>query len=321
MLLIVTNRSDLACDYLILRLMAREVPFIRLNTEDLGQEFWVDLMINKSRARFVIEFPNGTKLGPEDIVSVYFRQPNPPKVLGCSSNDDREFAEREALELLRSLWRMIPERMWLNHPRHLWRAANKVDQLLAAIEVGLDFPATLISSRKDSIAAFVKTTSGQVVAKAVKHGFLYRNEEIWVAATQRLSPDFLSDFHLYVETPSTFQHEIEKVYDIRVVVVREKVFATAIHSQVFEETAVDWRLGDLKQLQLHHERILLPKALEAKCRNLVDFFSLGYSSMDFVRGQDGAYQFLELNPNGQWAWIEQLVGYPIRDAIIDALTE
>jgi hypothetical protein len=30
--------------------------------------------------------------------------------------------------------------------------------------------------------------------------------------------------------------------------------------------------------------------------------------------------FLEVNPNGQWAWIESVVGFGIRDAIIDRLT-
>jgi glutathione synthase/RimK-type ligase-like ATP-grasp enzyme len=118
----------------------------------------------------------------------------------------------------------------------------------------------------------------------------------------------------------SYQHEIDKIYDLRVILVGDKIFPTAIHSQDQQETAVDWRVADLKELQLRHEKIFLPKQLKQKCRELVRFFSLRYSSMDFVLGKDGKYYFLELNPNGQWAWIEQLVGYPIRDAIINTLT-
>ena len=45
MLLVVTNKSDLACDYLILRLKERGIPFVRLNTEDYGQVFQVSMAL------------------------------------------------------------------------------------------------------------------------------------------------------------------------------------------------------------------------------------------------------------------------------------
>ncbi|MCQ3024054.1 hypothetical protein NLO85_26790, partial [Pseudomonas savastanoi] len=35
--------------------------------------------------------------------------------------------------------------------------------------------------------------------------------------------------------------------------------------------------------------------------------------------QDGKLWFLEINPNGQWAWIENQTGYPIAAAIVDEL--
>jgi glutathione synthase/RimK-type ligase-like ATP-grasp enzyme len=61
-------------------------------------------------------------------------------------------------------------------------------------------------------------------------------------------------------------------------------------------------------------------AAEESCRAVVNAFGLRYSSIDMVEDTSGKIFFLELNPNGQWAWIEQLTGHPIRDAIIDALT-
>ena len=38
MLLVVTNKSDLACDFLIMRLKERGIAFVRLNTEDYGNQ-------------------------------------------------------------------------------------------------------------------------------------------------------------------------------------------------------------------------------------------------------------------------------------------
>jgi len=318
-LLIVTNRTDLASDYLILKLKSREIPFIRLNTESLGYEYWVDLVLNKSSANFLITFSDGKRVRRNDITSVYFRQPNPPSLPNFLTEADREFAERESLELLRSLWRMIPKTKWLNHPVNLWRATNKIEQLSVASEIGFNIPITLVSSNKDSVASFIRSSQDRIVAKAIKHGFLSCNNEVWVAATRRLPPDYIDNFESFAQLPMTYQFEIDKIYDLRVVVIDKKVFTTAIHSQDYEETRIDWRVGDLQGLQLRHEIISLPKSLENKCKKIVKSFSLRYSSMDLVLGKDGKYYFLELNPNGQWAWIEQLVGHPIREAIIDAL--
>ena len=47
--------------------------------------------------------------------------------------------------------------------------------------------------------------------------------------------------------------------------------------------------------------------------------NLRYGAIDFICDQQGELWFLEINPNGQWAWIENLTGYPIAAAIADEL--
>ena len=37
--------------------------------------------------------------------------------------------------MLRSLWRIIDEKKWINHPKYLLIASNKVGQLKKAIEI------------------------------------------------------------------------------------------------------------------------------------------------------------------------------------------
>jgi glutathione synthase/RimK-type ligase-like ATP-grasp enzyme len=44
---------------------------------------------------------------------------------------------------------------------------------------------------------------------------------------------------------------------------------------------------------------------------------LSYGAIDLVRGLDGVTYFLEVNPLGQWLWIEDLTDVPISEAIID----
>jgi len=49
-------------------------------------------------------------------------------------------------------------------------------------------------------------------------------------------------------------------------------------------------------------------------------YGLEFSAIDLARHIDGTYVFFELNPNGQWAWVEQLTGLPLRYRLADLLT-
>lgn len=49
--------------------------------------------------------------------------------------------------------------------------------------------------------------------------------------------------------------------------------------------------------------------------------SISFGAIDLVRDKNGDYIFLEINPNGQWAWVEMETGLKISDEIIKFLTE
>jgi hypothetical protein len=46
-----------------------------------------------------------------------------------------------------------------------------------------------------------------------------------------------------------------------------------------------------------------------------------YSTIDLIVTPDGDHVFLELNPNGQYLWVEEMTGTPISEAIADLLEE
>jgi hypothetical protein len=43
---------------------------------------------------------------------------------------------------------------------------------------------------------------------------------------------------------------------------------------------------------------------------------LRYGAFDFVRTPDDRFVFLEVNPTGEWAWLEEHLALPMRDAFI-----
>jgi hypothetical protein len=48
---------------------------------------------------------------------------------------------------------------------------------------------------------------------------------------------------------------------------------------------------------------------------------LSFGAFDFSVTPEGVWNALEINPEGQWGWIEQETGAPITEAIAAWLTE
>ena len=53
--------------------------------------------------------------------------------------------------------------------------------------------------------------------------------------------------------------------------------------------------------------------------SLLKTLNLRFGAIDFILDKKGNYIFLEINPNGQWAWIEKQTGYEISNEITNLL--
>jgi glutathione synthase/RimK-type ligase-like ATP-grasp enzyme len=49
-------------------------------------------------------------------------------------------------------------------------------------------------------------------------------------------------------------------------------------------------------------------------------FGLVFGAIDLVQTPSGFY-FLEINPNGEWAWLQKEAGLPIAETIVDILVQ
>lgn len=316
MLLILTEKTDLTTDYLILKLLERNIPFLRLNTEEYGSEFNISLDYRTNSYKLLCQSKEYTI---DDFSGVYFRRPALPNLSNIIPKNEISFVEREIEALFSGFFRLLSSVKWLNHPRNIFLANSKIEQLKTAQNIGFMIPSTLISSNKSEILNFIKDET-EVIAKAVKHGFYEYEDKVYLAFTQTLGEDFIVNIDNYIRVPMIFQKKIPKTYDIRVNVIGSKVFATALLSQEWDFSKTDWRVWDVcEKFDLKHIALSLPVEIENKCIEINRFYDLNFSAIDLVLDTNGDYYFLELNPNGQWAWIEEKVGYPLRDEIINFL--
>ena len=59
--------------------------------------------------------------------------------------------------------------------------------------------------------------------------------------------------------------------------------------------------------------------MEKLCINLNRKLGLLVSSIDLVQGKNGELFFLEINPIGDWNWIEKHTNLPITKSIFDLM--
>lgn len=318
MLLIASEKADLTADYLVLRMQERGIPFLRLNTEDYGREFRITISLDSGATGFIHHSDNRT-ISSDEIVGAYIRRPGVPSPDDDTEVEHREFASREMVETLRSFFALIPGSRWLNPPSALHAAAIKTRQLMMARRCGFTIPPTCISDYSPAITEFARRCRGTMIAKAVKSGFIEIDGEFKLAATTRLPSSFPADLEDFASIPATYQAEIIKDHDLRVTVVDDHVFAAAIYSQESADTSVDWRVDAPGGAELRHEPIDLESSVRDACLQITRLLGLRYSAIDLIRTNSGGIVFLEVNPNGEWMWLESRCGFPLRDTIIDAM--
>lgn len=325
MILLVTSKDDLTTDYLILRLISRGIPFFRLNTEDLLTQYQICLDVCSEASSFtLLDTVRDEGIRSEDISGAYFRKPRPPAPTSLSQNSDdssAEFNKQELRELLRSVWRILPTDCWLNSPENLWAASNKIKQLNEAAKIGLSVPPTLVSTRPKDVLQFITNHQNNVVGKAVKNGFASHQTDQTIIFTSLLDENDIAEIRdSRTVAPMILQPNLHKKFDLRITIVGEHIFAVAIDSQRHADTNTDWRTWEVtNDVELKHYLFDLPKVVAAQCQELNCRLGLRFSCIDMVLSPAGEFTFLEVNPNGQWAWIEQMLDLPIRDCIIDEM--
>ena len=202
--------------------------------------------------------------------------------------------------------------------RHIRHAENKQLQLQVAREVGLDTPRTLTTNDPAAVRAFAAECGGGMVTKMLSSFAVYEGGRELVVFTNRVGPEDLADLSGLRLCPATFQEAVPKALELRATVVGDRVLAASIDSQSSERAANDWRRDGLRMIQ-DWKPYELPREVEERLLRLMDRFVLNYGAVDLIVTPDGRHVFLEVNPVGEFFWLERHPGLPVSDAIADVL--
>jgi len=259
-----------------------------------------------------------------ELTSVLYRRealPQPPASIRDQSI--REYIIQESKSFLSSL----PDTtncLWVSHPDAISVANRKPLQLQRAVALGFTVPRTLITNSPTEAASFVQNLKGAVAVKSLTGpGITLENgteEKSYALYTRRQSPvEIIEEIGRVRNCPTVFQEYIEKEFELRITVVGKQTYACAIRSQASPHTREDWRRYDLKHTP--HLPYELPSEIHNRCVQFVHSFGLQFGCIDMIVTPQGEFVFLEINPNGQWLWIEELAKLPISNALADLLSQ
>jgi len=298
-IVLLTERADLAADLVVRELQRRGVAHRRINQDD----FPTIMHIAADPTGETRWWGPGWDLRSDRIGAAWYRSP-------LRARRPDPFVDAEAQALLRST--ANHDWCWVNHPDAVATGSDKYWQLQVAPACGLQTPPTVITNRLD--AARDHLGDVPVVAKTLAFASA-ETPDGPVDVFAQLVDLSVTDAAEVQAAPCIFQKRIDGT-DVRVTFAGERVLAADI---AVSGGTLDWRAAPLGEIG--YRVMVVPDEVVEGGLALLKRGGLRYGAFDFKRTPDGAWVFLEVNPSGQWGWIEQATGLPITSAIVDVLVE
>lgn len=217
--------------------------------------------------------------------------------------------QKEWKEIVWNHFLQVPKEKWMNFPTINWYADRKLIQLQNAPKFGLQVPPWLISSNKKQISEFLMEQTHCLV-KPMDNGFVpYGNKLFHIYSTE-------FDNHISLNyaknCPTLFQKIIKKIFDVRTLFVDGKVLFFKLESKY-----LDVRFNQMKSVK--YSLIEPPRSVKAAYCNFVKSYGMRFCTSDFVVDENNQWFFLENNPNGNWAWLEEFFPGVVVDFFIKSI--
>jgi len=304
--LIVSNTGDIHCDFLVDACSRQGAECFRLNTDRFRKSGVVDWRVDTGEGLIEID---GRRCRLSDVSLLIYRRPVPAHQL-------RTDIEPWVRRLLDSEWNAIECALAqavrckvLNGLAGSALAQNKIVQLQAALDAGLSIPETIISTDARSLREFAG--KHRCITKGIVNAFHLDGKNLRSAFTSFVDVESLGKYDP-TGIPTLLQRAVEPAAMWRIVVVGGKTMGFRFHGQELLQVA------DSRPVERNLEGAYLPVPAQvaAKLARMCGALMIEFASADFMEDPLGELWFLDLNPEGQWAFLEDKFGVRISDEIV-----
>lgn len=307
--LVISSTIDFSTDLVCLELRKAQAKFYRLNRDEfIKHKIFIDL----SKKKMIISI-DGREYEAhfEKLKGVYFRAPVFLRTQTKSVLTVEEQLERNQWNaFLRNLI-VFDKAIWINNPVNTYRAENKLFQLYIAKECGMTIPITYISNFADMNLEREK----KYVVKAIDTALFYdveNGKEMFTYSTIFTGADLL-EYDLS-SAPVFVQELLNPKIDCRVTYIKGKMFPVKILKNG-QGIIGDWRL---QKNEIEYSLFQLPDEILGYIDDMMKKLGLNFGGIDLAFSK-GEYYFIEVNPTGEWGWLQNQAGLKISQAIKDAL--
>lgn len=294
-ILIITCSYDKTIDYIIEKNKYR-ANFFRFNVD-----LFADYGITISNSYWEISYRNNT-INSNTTLSIYYRKPTFPDTSDFAP-EYRRIINSDILAIIDGLANSFSG-VVLTKPYLLRQAENKIFQLIYAKSHSILMPKSFIGNNDHW-----KCINNQRIIKPISVGKIETSSGIAIIQTNLMHEN--DSYDSPELTPVYIQEYIKKSFEIRITVVDDDFFAVKIVS----DNMIDWRAGNNNQ----YEIIDIPIEIKKCIKMMMKDFQLRFGAIDYIVDIDGKWYFLEINPNGQWQWLECILGLSISDSIMNML--
>lgn len=314
-LLLTHSKDTFTIDRVEAAVRARGWDALRFDTDLFPSRVGLAVERTADGVEAVLEFPDrAVKLS--HVGAVWLRRlwapALPPEM---NADDAATCAETSRLALHDTLLHLTPNARWVNPLSASMEAESKVLQLRVAHELGFDLPDTTLTNSAAWVERLRRREARLVTKLLVPLSYAMQAERFFY--TSEL--DASAGLGGLKWAPQLFQPLVEKACELRVIVVGREVFAGAIDASRTERGKLDWR-----QLEegdgVEWTKASLPRAVERRVFTLMKRLGLVSGALDFIVTPEGRHVFLEINPAGEWGWLERDLGFDISGAFARALT-
>lgn len=144
LVLILTNQQDIHTDLVLRELLRRNVPVIRLHTDEFPKAVHITYQNDDVQVDIL---SNGRSFRTSEVSAVWYRRPKAPIVdANITDASDRIFAVAESEHMIENLYALLDKAIWVNPLLAGRQARSKLLQLRVAKQLGLAIPDTLVTN-------------------------------------------------------------------------------------------------------------------------------------------------------------------------------
>lgn len=314
-IIIFSTQLDTEIDEMGIYFLSQNIDYDRINSEDIVQgNFSFSISYNQEGTNVVLKDKRlDIKYDLDSYDYIWFRHFS----IHCDNDKippyEKEYSEQEWMSLFSSIPMLFKNKVFM--PAYSDGFLTKPYQLKIANEVGLSIIPTFISNNFTEINSFTQKNNTNIVKAIYHHMFFTDSNNLVEFNTKNFTYLNNKERKSVSQVPAIYQpnYLTSNSKEIRVTVFGKRMVAYC-YDNYFGK---DWH----PQLRkLHVTKVNIPIDVKNSILNFFKVAHITFGTVDFIIKDDKWY-FLEINVNGDWAWLENLANTSFSHLLIATLLE